>query len=78
MPHINTVGEVIKIGESTTPYHINQMCLFIKEHGEAAFLAAVFHGAFSEYSDDYVHPINALRETKDFNTIQRAFINAYT
>lgn len=57
---------------------INDMNLFISKYGEEAFDNAVFNGAFSEVAYTYIHPYDELRSTDGFQTIQKAFINAYT
>ena len=57
---------------------IKDMNLFISKYGEEAFNSAVFHGAFSEVADAYIHPSDELKTTNGFETIQRAFIIAYT
>ena len=65
------------IGEIVGTSQINDMNLFISKFGEEAFISAVFNGAFSEVSYAYIHPCDEMRITDRFETIQKAFINAY-
>lgn len=66
------IGEIVKISE------ITRMNLFISKFGEEAFNSAVYNGAFSEVTDAYIHPCDEMKVTDGFQTIQKAFINAYT
>lgn len=66
------------IGDMVDQSVIISMSLFIEKHGETAFIAAVYEGAFSEYAYAYIHPCDEMRGTQNFDIIQKAFLNAYT
>lgn len=65
------------IGEMVSDVQINSMNKFITEHGESAFINAVFNHAFGEVAYAYIHPCDEMRNTANFKIIQKAFINAY-
>ena len=65
------------VGDMVNQREIDYMNAFIKAHGHKAFMAAVFFGAFSSLSFDYIHPCDEMRSTEGFEDIQKAFINAY-
>jgi len=65
------------IGEIVETSQINDMNLFIFKFGEEAFVSAVYNGAFSEVAYAYIHPCDEMKITNGFETIQKAFINAY-
>ena len=65
------------IGEIVQTSQVNEMNLFISKFGEEAFNSAVYNGAFSEVADAYIHPCDEMKVTDEFQTIQKAFINAY-
>lgn len=61
---------------------INDFCLqgmikFIRNYGFNAFKDSVYHGAFSEYYNFYIHPSDEMKATEEFELIQKAFFNAY-
>ena len=56
--------------------HIDDMNEFIEKFSIQAFRSAVWNGAFLENALNYVHPADELRDTKNFDLIQEAFINA--
>lgn len=66
-----------KMEEIVSDFQIEHMNNFINKHGEEAFKDAVFHGAFEEVAYAYIHPCDEIKNTLNFNIIQRAFINAY-
>jgi hypothetical protein len=65
------------IGEMVSEHQINSMNEFIDKHGEQAFSDAVYHLAFGEVANAYIHPHDDMKATKNFSIIQKAFINAY-
>lgn len=65
------------ISEMVHSSQIDAMNKFIEHHGSDAFNEGVYHGMFSEVSYAYVHPHDDMRNSKNFHTIQKAFINAY-
>lgn len=66
------------IGKVISSFQIRKINKFIIVHGEKAFTDAVWHHAFREVSEAYIHPNETMKKTKNFTTIQKAFINAYT
>ena len=65
-------------GEMVHESVIDSMNSFITKFGDSAFIAAVYEGAFSQYAYAYIHPCDEMRSTKDFDIIQKAYLNAYT
>jgi len=65
------------MGEMVDAYQIGSMTNFITRFGEEAFISAVFNGAWSEISYAYIYPCDEMKETEQFQNIQKAFINAY-
>lgn len=65
-------------GEMVHESVIDCMNLFITKFGDSAFIAAVYEGAFHQYAYAYIHPCDEMRSTENFNTIQKAYLNAYT
>ena len=53
------------------------MIKFIRNYGFNAFKDSVYHGAFSEYYNFYIHPSDEMKATEEFELIQKAFFNAY-
>ena len=68
---------LIGIGEFVPAEQRNYMSAFIHKYGEEAFYYAVYQGAWNEIAYAYIHPSEEMKATKDFETIQRAFLNAY-
>ncbi len=66
------------IGIKVHPSIIEDMNTFMRKYSFAAFYAAVYEGAFSNYAYAYIHPCDEMRSTENFSVIQSAFINAYT
>ena len=67
---------VIETGEYVEVSH-KAMLRFIKNHGEAAFNTAVYHGAWQDIAFRYIHPEEDLEKLEGFQLIQSAFIAAY-
>jgi len=65
------------MGEMVSDIQIKYMNDFINKHGEEAFKDAVFHNAFEGVAFAYIHPCDEMRNTPNFDVIQKAFINAY-
>lgn len=71
-------NNIYGIGKLVPNLKIQVMSKYIKENGEKAFIDAVYHGAFSNVALAYVHPAEEMRQTLNFDVIQKAFKNAYT
>ncbi len=63
--------------EKINDFCLQEMINFIRNYGFNAFKDSVYHGAFSEYYNFYIHPSDEMKDTDSFQDIQRAFINAY-
>lgn len=75
--HLNSVVKETGIGEMVSKEDIDLMVSFIDNYGEVMFSDEVWKGAFGNVCFAYIHPCDDMRDTKYFNIIQRAFINAY-
>jgi len=65
------------IGQIVSSFEIEEMNTFISKYGETAFFSEVYDGTFRDVAYAYIHPCDEMRDTKDFELIQKAFINAY-
>ena len=68
------------IGEMVNERIINDMSSYIKSYGIEQFNSHIYHSTYEKWNNvayAYIHPCHAMRKTKDFYIIQRAFVNAY-
>lgn len=68
------------IGEMVDERIINDMSSYIKSYGIEQFNSDIYNSIYEKWNNvafAYIHPSHAMKKTKDFHIIQKAFINAY-
>jgi len=65
------------IGEMVQKIDIDMMNVTLDLYGDDYFDKLIYNGEGSNIAYAYIHPCDEMRNTKNFNRIQRAFINAY-
>lgn len=68
------------IGDMVDERIIKDMSSYIKSYGWEQFSSDIYNSTYEKWNNvayAYIHPCHAMKNTKDFHIIQRAFINAY-
>jgi hypothetical protein len=68
------------IGEMVNERIIKDMSSYIKSYGWEQFNSDIYNSTYEKWNNvayAYLHPSYAMKKTKDFQIIQKAFINAY-